>query len=283
MVEIQVDMKRREQLRRLHTATHIVNFCAREVLGNHVWQNGSNLKPEEGSLDITHYDQLTQDQISTIEEMVNTVIFENKKVTIEELDRGEAEKKYGFILYQGGAIPMKTLRVIHVMDNDIEACGGLHMESTGGIGFLKITESQKIQDGVIRLKYVVREFAQKYIEEKQAIIEDIKKVFSVPENQLVKTSEKFFNEWKDQKKTIESLQKSLKDGFISQIESTSENEFTIDLDADMGFLMEVFTKVFAKKKSFKLISKKFVIATEGVVVEGAKKSIPKGKFSIYVM
>ena len=98
MVEIQVDMKRREQLRRLHTATHIVNFCAREVLGNHVWQNGSNLKPEEGSLDITHYDQLTQDQISTIEEMVNTVIFENKKVTIEELDRGEAEKKYGFIL-----------------------------------------------------------------------------------------------------------------------------------------------------------------------------------------
>ena len=283
MVEIQVDMKRREQLRRLHTATHIVNFCARKVLGNHVWQNGSNLKPEEGSLDITHYDQLTQDQISTIEEMVNTVIFENKKVTIEELDRGEAEKKYGFILYQGGAIPMKTLRVIHVMDNDIEACGGLHMESTGGIGFLKITESQKIQDGVIRLKYVVREFAQKYIEEKQAIIEEIKQVFSVPENQLVKTSEKFFNEWKEQKKTIESLQKSLKDGFISQIESTSKNEFTIDLDADMGFLMEIFTKVFTNKDSFKLISKKFIIATEGVVVESAKKSIPKGKFSIYVM
>lgn len=283
MVEIQVDMKRREQLRRLHTATHIVNFCAREVLGNHVWQNGSNLKPGEGSLDITHYDQLTQDQISTIEEMVNTVIFENKKVTIEELDRGEAEKKYGFILYQGGAIPMKTLRVIHVMDNDIEACGGLHMESTGGIGFLKIIESQKIQDGVIRLKYVVREFAQKYIEEKQQIIEEIKQVFSVPENQLVKTSEKFFNDWKDQKKTIENLQKSLKDGFISQIDSSGENEFTIDLDVDMGFLMEIFTKVFAKKDSFKLISKKFIIATQGVVVEGAKKSIPKGKFSIYVM
>ncbi|MEC8220945.1 MAG: hypothetical protein VX028_02635 [Nanoarchaeota archaeon] len=283
MVEIQVDMKRREQLRRLHTATHIVNFCAREVLGNHVWQNGSNLKPEEGSLDITHYDQLSAAEISKIESMVNEVIFENKKVTIEELDRGEAESKYGFILYQGGAIPMKTLRVIHVMDNDIEACGGLHMESTGGIGFLKIIESQKIQDGVIRLKYVVREFAQKYIEEKQSIIEEIKQVFSVPENQLVKTSEKFFNDWKDQKKTIENLQKSLKDGFISQIESSGENEFTIDLDVDMGFLMEIFTKVFAKKDSFKLISKKFIIATQGVMVEGAKKSIPKGKFSIYVM
>ncbi len=283
MVKIEVDMNRRNQLRRLHTATHIINFCARKVLGNHVWQNGSNLKPEEGSLDITHYGQLTQDQLLEIESMANGVVFENKKVTIEELDRGEAEKKYGFILYQGGAIPMKTLRVIHVMDNDIEACGGLHMESTGGIGFIKITDSQKIQDGVIRLKYVVREFAEKYIQDKQQILKQIQEVFSVPETQLVKTSEKFFNEWKEQKKTIEALQKSLKEGFISQIESSSENDFAINQEVDMGFLMEIFTKVFAKKDSFKLVSPKFVIATEGIEVEGAKKSIPKGKFTIYVM
>jgi alanyl-tRNA synthetase len=283
MVKIQIDMQRRNQLRRLHTATHIVNFCAREVLGNHVWQNGSNLKPEEGSLDITHYDQLTSEQIFQIEAMVNDVIFENKKVTIEELDRAEAEKKYGFILYQGGAIPMKTLRVIKVLDNDIEACGGIHMESTGGIGYLKITDSQKIQDGVIRLKYVVREFAQNFIEEKQSAIKQIQEIFSVPENQIVKTSEKFFNDWKEQKKTIDSLQKSLKEVFLSQIESSNTNEYKIDLDVDMGFLLEIFTKVFSKKESFKLISKKFIIATQDVTIENSKKSIPKGKFTIYVM
>ena len=152
-----------------------------------------------------------------------------------------------------------------------------------GIGYLKITESQKIQDGVIRLKYVVREFAQKFIEEKQQSIKQIQEIFSVPENQIVKTSEKFFNDWKEQKKTIDSLQKSLKEGFISQIEKSEEKEFTIDIDADMGFLLEIFTKVFGKKKSFKLISKKFIVATQDIEIKDFKKSIPKGNFTIYVM
>ncbi len=283
MVKISVDMNRREQLRRLHTATHIINFCAREVLGNHVWQNGSNLKPEEGSLDITHYDQLTQQQIFEIEKKANEVVFSNKKVSIEELDRTEAEKKHGFILYQGGAIPMKTLRVIHVMDNDIEACGGIHMESTGGIGLIKIVESSKIQDGVIRLKYVVREFAQKFIEEKQEILNKTKTIFSVQDSQLEKTADKFFNEWKDQKKEIENLKKELKGSYVNQIISSKSNEFKLDGNFDMGFLMEIFTSVMSKKEGFKLVSDKFIIAQSGVEVKDFKKEISKGKFSIYVM
>ena len=120
MVKIKVDLENREKLKRLHTATHIVNFCAREVLGNHVWQNGSNLRPEFGTLDITHYNNLTLDEIFEIERLANETIFANKKVTVEEMDRSDAEAKYGFGLYQGGAIPMKVLRVISVLDSDIK-------------------------------------------------------------------------------------------------------------------------------------------------------------------
>ena len=61
-VEIKVDMKRRENLKRLHTATHIINFCSKQILGNHIWQNGSNLKEDSGSLDITHFEILKRDE-----------------------------------------------------------------------------------------------------------------------------------------------------------------------------------------------------------------------------
>lgn len=283
MVEIKVDLKHRDKLRRLHTATHIVNFCAREVLGNHVWQNGSNLKEDFGTLDITHYDNLTFEEIAAIETLANRTVFEDKKVTIEELDRTEAEQKYGFTLYQGGAIPMKTLRVVKVMDSDIEACGGIHMLSTGGIGLIKIVDSQKIQDGVVRLKFVVHDYALEYTQEKQLILEELKELYSVDESSLIRTSEKFFNEWKSQKKEIDKLKDQLKISFIDQILSSESQQFNLGGDYDMGFLMEIFTKVMDKKGSFKLSSEKFIIATSDIEVDGYKKQIPKGKFNIHIM
>lgn len=283
MVKIKVDMENREKLKRLHTATHIINFSLRQVLGNHIWQNGSNLKSEIGSLDITHYENLTQEEIFAAEKLANKVIFENRKVSIEELDRTEAERKYGFTLYQGGAIPMKTLRVVKVFDNDIEACGGLHMESTGGIGIVKIVDTQKIQDGVVRVRFVVNEFALDLISEKQKILKDVQDVFSVDETSIVRTSEKFFNEWKSKSKEVDKLKEELKTVYIDSILKSDLNEFTLKSDFDMGFLMDMFNEVLASKKEFKLVSEKFVIATPEFKVVDFKKEIDKKKFKIYVM
>ncbi len=282
MVKIKIDMNRRENLRRLHTATHLVNFAARKVLGNHVWQNGSNLKEEFGTLDITHYENLTKDEIFEIEKVVNEQIFENKKVKIEEIDRTKAEKKYGFILYQGGAIPMKTLRVVHVEDSDIEACGGIHMDTTAGIGLVKIVETSKIQDGVVRLKFVVRDFALQKIKSQTDILENIAKVYGVQKSQIEKTAEKFFNEWKSQKKEIDDLKKQLKNSYISQIENSQETEFDLKADFDMGFVMEIFTSVINQKEIFALKSQKYIITTPEFEVT-AKKAIDKGKFKIHIL
>ncbi|MFW5704928.1 MAG: alanine--tRNA ligase, partial [Nanoarchaeota archaeon] len=258
------------------------NFAARKVLGNHVWQNGSNLKEEFGTLDITHYENLTKDEIFEIEKVVNEQIFENKKVKIEEIDRTKAEKKYGFILYQGGAIPMKTLRVVHVEDSDIEACGGIHMDTTAGIGLVKIVETSKIQDGVVRLKFVVRDFALQEIKSQTDILENIAKVYGVQKSQIEKTAEKFFNEWKSQKKEIDDLKKQLKNSYISQIENSQETEFDLKADFDMGFVMEIFTSVINQKEIFALKSQKYIIATSEFKIE-AKKAIDKGKFKIHIL
>ena len=283
MVKIKIDMENREKLKRLHTATHIINFCSREVLGNHVWQNGSNLKANIGTLDITHYKNLSLDEVFKIERLANKIVFENKNVFVEELNRTKAEKKYGFTLYQGGAIPMKTLRVIKIEGSDIEACGGLHMESTGGIGLIKLKETQKIQDGVVRLKFVVNDYALELIEEKQEVLSEVGDIFSVEEKSVISASNKFFKEWKEQRKEIERFKLKLKKGFLNEIKSSKKIEFDLCGDYEMGFLMEIFTQSFKDKKSFKLVSDKFVIATSDVKVKDFKKEIKKGKFNIYVL
>lgn len=281
-VEIKVDLVNREKLRRLHTATHIVNFSAREVLGNHVWQNGSNLKAHEGTLDITHYDGLSLDEIFEIEKVANRVVFENREVTVEELDRTDAEKKYGYTIYQGGAIPMKKLRIVRVLDSDIEACGGIHMQSTGGIGLIKIIDSSKIQDGVVRLKFVVNEFALDYISSKQKVLDDIKNVFSTSDDALIKTSQKFFDEWKEQRKEIDKLKDSLKKSYIDMILKSNFTQVDIGGDYDMAFMMELFNSCIKDKKELLVESNLFAIGSSGLKPKSFKKEINKGSFVIYV-
>ncbi len=150
MVHCDIDKWRRTQLARNHTATHLVNGAARRVLGNHVWQAGAEKTPEKARLDLTHYDQLTATQLGKIEDLANKKVFESLPVESMILPRNEAEAKYGFRLYQGGAVPGRELRVIDAGGFDVEACGGTHCKNTSEVGLIKISESVKIQDGVVR-------------------------------------------------------------------------------------------------------------------------------------
>ena len=81
------------------------------------------------------------------------MVLKNLKVDKGLLDRAEAEKRHGFRLYQGGAVPGKKLRIINIKGLDVEACGGTHADYTGEIGPIKILKQSKIQDGVVRLEF----------------------------------------------------------------------------------------------------------------------------------
>jgi alanyl-tRNA synthetase len=70
------------------------------------------------------------------------------------MDKSEAEKKYGFVLYQGGVVPGNNLRVVQIEDTDVEACCGTHCDKTSEVGWVKIIKSTRIQDGIVRLYYV---------------------------------------------------------------------------------------------------------------------------------
>ena len=153
-VEGEIDWVRRFRLMRHHTATHIILGAARRVLGNHVWQAGAEKTPEKARLDITHHRGLTEKEVRDIERLANLVVDERRPVTQTYMDRNEAERRYGFTLYEGGVPMERNVRVVEVKDWDAEACFGTHVSNTAEIGGIKIVNAEKIQDGIVRLEFV---------------------------------------------------------------------------------------------------------------------------------
>jgi len=149
-----VDSKRRDGITKNHTSTHILNSSTRNVLGSWVWQHSAFKEEDHARLDITHHSALTNDEIVKIEKLANSIIEKNMSVTIDNFDRGTAEQKYGFKIYQGGIVPVKSVRIVSIEDFDIEACGGTHVKKTGEIELIKITRTKRIQDGVVRIEFV---------------------------------------------------------------------------------------------------------------------------------
>jgi alanyl-tRNA synthetase len=149
-----INERRRRRLQRHHTATHVINGAARKILGNHIWQTGAHKGENLARLDITHYADLTPDELDKIEILANETVLSATKVQSSFMERNVAEKRYGFRLYQGGAVPGKEIRVVRIGDFDVEACGGIHCKNTLEVGAIKILRTKRIQDGVVRLEFV---------------------------------------------------------------------------------------------------------------------------------
>ncbi|MFB0560694.1 MAG: alanine--tRNA ligase [Candidatus Lokiarchaeia archaeon] len=204
-----IDWDRRIALMRHHTSTHIVNGAAKSVLGPHVWQAGAEKTPKSARLDITHYKALSTEEIKKIERVANEIVMENRPVTAKWMRRDEAEKKYGFQIYQGGAVPGSNIRIIDIENWDVEACGGTHLNNTGEIGLIKIKGAERIQDGVVRLEFSAGIPAIEYDQKIDDLLEKTANIFRVPNTQLPKTAERFFEEWKQRGKEIERLRSEI--------------------------------------------------------------------------
>jgi alanyl-tRNA synthetase len=105
LVSGRIDSKRRFAHAQHHTATHIVNHCAKIVLGDHIWQTGAQKSETKARLDVTHFKRITDHEFVEIEQLANKEVTKNLHVHTEWMDRVDAEKEYGFGLYQGGVPP----------------------------------------------------------------------------------------------------------------------------------------------------------------------------------
>ncbi len=211
-VQGEIDWQKRYASMRHHTATHIITASARKVLGRHVWQRGSQLNENEARLDISHFRRISADEVGEIEKEANAIVMEAKPVAKEWLPRGEAEKKYGMRLYQGGPPKGNILRIVDIQGTDVEACGGTHVDNTAEIGFIKITGTERVQDGVERIKFAAGYKSLEYVHRQERLLEETAGILNVDTSALPKTVTRFFNEWKKLRKQVEKLQKQLASG-----------------------------------------------------------------------
>eukprot|EP01016_Furgasonia_blochmanni_P018248 TRINITY_DN2078_c0_g1_i2.p2 TRINITY_DN2078_c0_g1~~TRINITY_DN2078_c0_g1_i2.p2 ORF type:complete len:450 (+),score=222.70 TRINITY_DN2078_c0_g1_i2:66-1415(+) len=191
-----IDGVRRQQLRNHHTATHIVFAACRKVLGPHVWQNGAKKTVEQAHLDITHFTSLTKEEELEIENTANRTILANKSINKFFMDKAQAEKEYGFRLYQGGIVPGNQLRVVRIDDTDVEACCGTHCDNTSEVGWIKLLKTKRISDGIVRLYFVAGEKSIERLNKEREVLNHLCKIWSVNQGQLVETGERFFKDYK---------------------------------------------------------------------------------------
>ena len=234
MVHGELDWGRRRQLMDHHTAVHIVGGAARRLLGPHIYQAGANKSVDSARLDITHHKRLSRQDLDEIESLANEVIQKVSRTEKMTLDRKDADRKYGFDLYQGGAPKGSDIRILRIADHDIQACGGTHHDEPGRIGQIRIVRSNAVQDGVERLHIVAGDAAMRYARNQEDILRDAADVFQVPVEELPAKASRMFSEWKDQRKKIESLEAE-----IVRLRTSGGGEDIAEVDGVRVVIMEV--------------------------------------------
>jgi alanyl-tRNA synthetase len=228
----QLDVERRRRLMRHHTATHVVGYAARQVLGDHIRQAGAQKGTDRARFDVTHYERITREEVKRIERVANDVVMRNQPVKQNWPDRHEAEDKYGFDLYQGGIPPGQNIRVIQVGD-DVQACGGTHVKRTGDIGSIKVLNTEPVQDGIERIVFAAGDAAIEATQRTEDALYEAAAVLDVNPEDVPETAERFFTEWKERGKTIDRLKTEL-----AEARAAAEAE-EIDVDGTPAVVQRV--------------------------------------------
>ena len=237
-VRCHVDVRRRRRVSQIHTATHIINGSSRQVLGPWVWQHSAFKEEDYGRIDITHFAHLTEAEVRKIEDVANEVVRRNLKVTNTFMPRQEAERKYGFRLYQGGVVPGRQVRVVNIGGWDIEACGGTHSRTTGEVGLIKIIKAERIQDGVERLEFVAGEAAVEYMHRMDSELRELSEVLGTQRENLPKVARSVLSELEAVRAREKSLGQALVEvssaGIASQARSLGNAKLYISKNPPMG-------------------------------------------------
>ncbi|WP_438022381.1 alanine--tRNA ligase [Sorangium sp. So ce233] len=148
-VHLAVDNAARSATRRNHSATHVLHWALRKVLGEHAQQKGSRVGPDMLRFDFTHNRPLTREEISRIEDLVNEKVLTNARVTTEILPMDEARRRGAMAIFEEKY--GDTVRMLTMTPEVVELCGGTHARALGDIGLFKITSEGGVAAGVRRI------------------------------------------------------------------------------------------------------------------------------------
>ncbi|HXH61692.1 MAG TPA: alanine--tRNA ligase-related protein, partial [Fimbriimonadaceae bacterium] len=231
-VDAQVDEKRRKDIVRNHTATHLLHAALREVLGTHVTQAGSLVAPDHLRFDFTHGHALTENEIASVERIVNERTLGAQPMHIyEDVPLPDAREMGAMALF--GEKYADRVRVVQVggmkpseLSFSRELCGGIHVGNTGEIGLFKIVSESSAASGVRRIEAVTGHGAYNWAQEQRNVIEAASVLLKSSPNELLRSVEKTLENLKEEKRKRERL--AAQGGGQTQVDSVGEVQFAVE-------------------------------------------------------
>ena len=261
-VTANIDMARREDIKKNHTATHLLHNALRQVLGQHVKQSGSLVAPDRLRFDFTHFKALTDEELVRIEELVNDNIRKNSPVCAKETTLDKAKANGAIALF--GEKYGDTVRMVAVGDYSKELCGGTHVGKTKEIGVFKIMSESSIASGVRRIEALTGDEALKRIKGDVDLIKEIAKELKTAPGEIPKEIERLNARLKKIEKELNTIsdkfaQKSM-DDLLGSAKKIKESDVIISeiKNADMTLLRKTADAIKGriKKPVFILVSEK---------------------------
>ena len=224
--EAVVDEMKRSATAKNHTATHLLHYALRKILGNHIEQKGSLVNDEKLRFDFSHFKKITREEIIRIEKLINKMIRKNIPArVIDELPMEDALDKGAIALF--GEKYDNKVRVVG-FDDSLELCGGTLVESTGQIGLFKIVSESAIAAGIRRIEAVTSENALDYMNQKLSILDEVSNMFANSKN-LPDSVSKLIAQVSELNKRIEKLEANasiiLRDELLGKTEDINGIKF----------------------------------------------------------
>jgi len=203
LVSLTVDAENRAAIAANHTATHILHYALRKVLGDHVKQAGSLVASDRFRFDFTHFSQVSLEEIKEIESIVNHRIRENISVFTQEMEAEEAFKSGATALFEEKY--GDQVRVVSLSSFSKELCGGTHTAKTGNIGLFKIVSESSIASGVRRIESFTGHAALKYFQDISGIVQESAAKVRGKVEEVPRRIESLLASQKEAEKEIEKL------------------------------------------------------------------------------
>jgi alanyl-tRNA synthetase len=210
IVEAVVDVQRRQDTARNHTATHMLHAALRQVLGTHVRQHGSLVTPDRLRFDFTHVSPPTSDELSEVQRLTNEKIRDNLTVTSQETTYRQAVAQ-GALAFFGDRYG-DQVRVVEVSNGSpfsLEVCGGTHVHRTGDIGYCHIVSESSIGSGLRRIEAVSGRAAEALLSQYVTSLDDIAQKLQVPTDELVSRVDNLLTELELTQRSAETLEREL--------------------------------------------------------------------------
>jgi len=272
--EAMVNGDRRREIRKHHSATHLVHAALKQVLGDHIAQKGSLVDEQHLRFDFSHYDQITNSELNQIEGIVNDRIQQNiSKQEDRNIPIDEAKERGATMLF-GEKYGDKVRVISFDPEYSMELCGGTHVDATGEIGYFRFTGESSAAAGIRRIEAKVGKSVDEYLRQENELVQQIRSEIGQSQD-LVRDIHQIIEERKDLEKEVEELRKqqsaSKLDGLIRNAQELNGGIKLVSGEvphADMDLLKQLGYESLDKQK-------------EGTITVLGAKDSDEGK--VYVM